>query len=94
MAYSDTDLTKMAITAIYNYYDKKYTQDYIRENFDIAVNLLANRLGNMFNNSYAGATSIKEGNQSITFESGYNSSNLLTSDILAFLPKKVQFHVW
>ena len=73
MAYSDTDLTKMAITAIYNYYDKKYTQDYIRENFEVAINLLSNRLGNMYNSSFAGATSLKEGNQSITFASGYNS---------------------
>ena len=94
MAYSDTDLNKMAVQAIYNYYDGKYTQDYIRENFEVAINLLSNRLGNMYNSSFAGATSIKEGNQSITFESGYNSSNLLTADILAFLPKKVQFHVW
>lgn len=94
MAYSDTDLNKMAVQAIYNYYDGKYTQDYIRENFEVAINLLSNRLGNMYNSSFAGATSIKEGNQSITFESGYNSSNLLTADILAFLPKKVSFHVW
>lgn len=94
MAYSDTDLNKMAVQAIYNYYDGKYTQDYIRENFEVAINLLSNRLGNMYNRSFAGATSITEGNQSITFEAGYNSSNLLTADILAFLPKKVCFHVW
>lgn len=94
MAFTDTELNQMAVQAIFNYYDGQYTKEYIRENFDMAVKLLANKMGNMYNNSFAGATSISEGNQSISFEAGYNSSNLITADILALLPKKVLFHVW
>ena len=94
MAFTDTELSQMAVQAIFNYYDGQYTKDYIKTNFEYAVNLLANKMGNMYNNSFAGATSITEGNQSISFESGYNSSNLITADILALLPKKVCFHVW
>jgi len=94
MAFTDTELNEMAVLAIFNYYNGEYTKEYIRTNFGIAVNLLSNKMGNMYNNSLAGATSITEGNQSISFEAGYNSSNLITADILALLPKKVCFYVW
>ena len=92
--FDDTELEEMAIEVIYNYYNGKYSKDRIKNNFATAIKLLKVKADNLYNLNRVGVTSIKEGNQSITYSSSINASLTITPDIAQFLPKRANIYAW
>ena len=88
MAIDSEKLQEMAVIVIHNYYDGYYSKEHIKENFNLAVELLVENA----KNKISGATSISENGVAIT----YNSADkfAITSDIKALLPKKRNFGAW
>lgn len=76
---------RKAILVIRNYINKNLTDDYIFTNFDLAVEQLISNAAKLDNIKTPGIKSKSEGNQSITFESGFESWTI-TPDIKALLP--------
>ena len=93
MDYSDEELQQMAIKSIYNYYDGRYTEEYIKNNFGLAIKVLVNNAKNIMKVKISGVTQVTEGSRSISFGNNVEAFNL-TSDVLALLPKKTNFRAW
>ncbi|WP_251861048.1 hypothetical protein [Clostridium sp. Marseille-Q2269] len=74
---------KKAILVIRNYLNKDLTEDYILENYDLAVEQLINNADKLENIKTPGVKSMSEGNQSISFDSNPWS---ITEDVKALLP--------
>lgn len=91
--FTDSELEEMAILAIYNYFNGEYTKEQIKKDFNLAVKVLVNNAKKMLTMKVAGVSSVSQGSQSISFESGIETFTL-TSDVLALLPKKKTFKVW
>lgn len=87
---TDEELEQMAILTIYNYYNSFYTEDYIKENFNLAIKVL---LSNAKDIKINGVSSISENGTSITYKNDYGKFSI-TSDVLALLPKKKSFYAW
>ena len=92
MAYTDDELEQMAVLAIFNYFDGEYTQDYIKDNFKLAIKVLINNITSSLNR-VVGANSITENGISITYKESTSNVNF-TDEVLALLPKKKNFYVW
>ena len=86
---SEDKLKEVAIRVIYNYYDGIYTEEYIEENFSLAVELMVENSKNRI----SGASSISENGTSIAY-SGDLAKFTINSDILALLPKKKRYRAW
>ena len=93
MDYSDEELQQMAIKSIYNYYEGRYTEEYIKNNFGLAIKVLVNNAKNLMKVKISGVTQVTEGSRSISFGNNVEAFNL-TSDVLALLPKKNNFRAW
>jgi hypothetical protein len=91
MAFTESELQEMAVLAIFNYYDGEYAQEYIKDNFTLAIKVLINNATSI--EKPVGVSSISENGTSITYRSDYEKF-FLTSDVLALLPKKTNFRVW
>lgn len=91
MAFTENELNEMAVLAIFNYYDGEYTQEYIKDNFTLAIKVLINNATSI--EKPVGVSSISENGTSITYRSDYEKFSL-TSDVLALLPKKTNFRAW
>lgn len=91
MAFTENELNEMAVLAIFNYYDGEYTQEYIKDNFALAIKVLINNAKSI--EKPVGVSSISENGTSITYRSDYEKFSL-TSDVLALLPKKTNFRAW
>ncbi|CAM2828461.1 hypothetical protein HAHI6034_05015 [Hathewaya histolytica] len=76
---------RKAINLIRNYLNKDFTDEYILENFDLAIEQLIDNAKNISNKKTTGVKSMSEGNQSITFESGAEAWTI-TEDIKLLLP--------
>lgn len=92
--FDETELEEMAVEVIYNYYNGKYSKEYIKGNFSIAIKLLKAKADNLYNNSRVGVTSISEGNQSITYAESTNTKLTIDSSIAQFLPRKANIYAW
>lgn len=92
MAYTDDELNEMAVLAIFNYFDGEYTQDYIKDNFKLAIKVLINNITSSLNR-VPGISSISENGISITYKDTIENANF-TDEVLALLPKKRNFYVW
>ncbi|EJE7236761.1 hypothetical protein FC820_10560 [Clostridium sporogenes] len=75
---------RKAILAIKNYLNKDLEDNYILENYDLAVDQLIQNAVKL-ENITPGVKSMSEGNQSISFESGAGAWSI-TDDIKALLP--------
>lgn len=91
MAFTESELNEMAVLAIFNYYDGEYTQEYIKDNFTLAIKVLIENATSL--EKPVGVSSISENGTSITYRSDYEKFSL-TSDVLTLLPKKTNFRVW
>lgn len=91
--FTDSELEEMAILAIYNYFYGEYTKEQIKKDFNLAVKVLVNNAKKMLTMKVAGVSSVSQGSQSVSFESGVEMFTL-TPDVLALLPKKKTFKVW
>ncbi|MBN3409946.1 hypothetical protein CJF15_12615 [Clostridium botulinum] len=76
---------RKAIIVIRNYLNKDLEDDYIIENYDLAVDQLVNNATKLENIKTPGVKSMSEGNQSISFESGASVWSI-TEDVKALLP--------
>ncbi|NFI38791.1 hypothetical protein FDA27_07215 [Clostridium botulinum] len=74
---------KKAILVIRNYLNKDLTEDYILENYDLAVEQLINNAAKLENIKTPGVKSMSEGNQSVSFDS---NPWTITDDIKTLLP--------
>ena len=94
MAYTDEELNEMAVLAIFNYYDREYTEEYIKNNFKLAIKVLTKNISSSLNR-VVGASSISENGVSITYKDSNIENNInFTDEVLALLPKKKNFYVW
>lgn len=76
---------KKAILVIKNYLNKDLEDNYILENYELAVNQLIQNAAKLESIKTPGVNSMSEGNQSISFENGINPWTI-TDDIKALLP--------
>ena len=86
---SEDKLKEVAIRVIYNYYDGLYKEEYIAENFNLAVDLMVENSKNRI----SGASSFSENGISVAY-SGDLAKFSLNADILALLPKKKKYRAW
>ena len=94
MAYTDEELNEMAVLAIFNYYDGESTEEYIKNNFKLAIKVLTNNISNSLNR-VVGASSISENGVSVTYKDSNIEGNInFTDEVLSLLPKKKNFYVW
>ncbi|NFC29185.1 hypothetical protein EXM98_19100 [Clostridium botulinum] len=80
-----TNEQRKAILVIKNYLNKDLEDNYILENYDLAVEQLINNAAKLENIKTPGVKSISEGTQSISFESGAGAWSI-TEDVKALLP--------
>lgn len=76
---------RKAILVIRNYLNKDLTDEYILNNYDLAVDQLINNAAKLENLKPTGVKSMSEGNQSISFETGSEAWSI-TPDVKALLP--------
>ncbi|ACA45984.1 hypothetical protein FDC22_01225 [Clostridium botulinum] len=76
---------RKAVLVIRNYLNKDLEDNYILENYDLAVEQLINNAAKLENIKTPGVKSMSEGNQSISFESGASAWSI-TEDVKALLP--------
>lgn len=74
---------RKAVLAIRNYLNKDLTDEYIMQNYDLAVDQLINNAAKLENIKTPGVKSMSEGNQSISFDS---NPWTITDDVKALLP--------
>ena len=91
--FTDIEIEEMAVLAIYNYYEGEYTEEQIKNDFKLAIKLLVNNVKKLLTMKVTGVSSVSQGSQSVSFESGVEIFTL-TPDVLALLPKKKTFKVW
>lgn len=80
-----TNEQRKAVLVIRNYLNKDLEDDYILENYDLAVDQLVNNAAKLENIKTPGVKTVSEGNQSISFESGAGAWSI-TDDIKDLLP--------
>ncbi|MDS1004181.1 hypothetical protein P9J83_11835 [Clostridium sporogenes] len=74
---------RKAVLVIRNYLNKDLEDNYILENYDLAVEQLINNAAKLENIKTPGVKSMSEGNQSVSFDS---NPWTITDDIKALLP--------
>lgn len=84
MSLEDMNKAK-AVLVIRRYLNKDYSDEYILNNFSLAVDQLIENAAKLQNIKTPGIKSISEGNQSITFESGAETWTI-TPDVKSLLP--------
>lgn len=91
--YTDEELQEMAVLAIFNYYDGKYSKEYIQENFTLALKVLIENIRASVTKPI-GIKSVSQNGTSVTYNEGAGFNAYLTTEVLALLPKKSNFKVW
>lgn len=76
---------KKAILVIKNYLNKDLEDDYIMNNFDLAIDQLIENASKLQHLKVSGVKIMSEGNQSIHFENGADAW-VISSDVKALLP--------
>ena len=74
---------RKASLVIKNYLNKDLEDDYIMQNYDLAVEQLINNAAKLENIKTPGIKSMSEGNQSVSFDS---NPWTITEDVKALLP--------
>ncbi len=74
-----------AILVIRNYLNKDFSDDYIKKNYELAIDQLIENASKINSAKSVGVKSMSEGNQSISYESGIEAWTI-TPDVRALLP--------
>lgn len=74
-----------AILAIRNYLNRNLSDEYIKKNYDLAIDQLIENANKLNSTKSVGIKSKSEGNQSITFDSDIKAWTI-TDDVKALLP--------
>lgn len=74
-----------AIVVIRNYLNKNLSDQYIKENYTLAIDQLIENANKINSAKLIGVKSMSEGNQSISFDSNIEAWSI-TSDVKALLP--------
>ena len=92
--YTDDELKEMAVLAIFNYYDGKYSKEYIETNFGLALKVLIENVRTSVTKPQ-GIKSVSQNGISVTYNEGGTGFNAyLTAEVLSLLPKRTGFEVW
>lgn len=76
---------RKAILVIRNYLNKNLTDEFILNNYDLAIDQLIENATNLKDVKTPGIRSMSEGNQSISFENGIEAWSM-SSDVKSLLP--------
>lgn len=82
LTFTDDELEQMAIVAIRNYLNKDFSNQYIKENFGIAIKVISENVKKS-SNLDKNIKSKTQGDRSVTYNDEYK---LITPDIAMFLP--------
>lgn len=93
MTYTDQEISKMALLVIFNYFNKKYSEEYIENNFSLALKVLRENIKASVNKPI-GIKSVSQNGTSVTYNEGAGFNAYLTAEVLSLLPKKTSFNVW
>lgn len=93
MAFTENELNEMAVLAIFNYYDSKYSKEYISENFTLALKVLIENIRASVTKPI-GIKSVSQNGTSVTYNEGAGFNAYLTEEVLSLLPKRSNFKVW
>lgn len=93
MAYTETELQEMAVLAIFNHYEGRYSKEYIEENFILALKVLIENIRASVTKPI-GIKSVSQNGTSVTYNEGAGFNAYLTTEVLSLLPKKSNFKVW
>lgn len=93
MAFTENELNEMAVLAIFNYYGGKYSKEYIKENFSLALKVLIENIRASVTKPI-GIKSVSQNGTSVTYNEGAGFNAYLTEEVLSLLPKKSNFKVW
>lgn len=93
MAFTENELNEMAVLAIFNYYDEKYSNEYIKDNFGLALKVLVENVRASVTKPI-GIKSVSQNGTSVTYNEGAGFNAYLTEEVLSLLPKKSNFKVW
>ena len=93
MAYTDEELNEMAVLAIFNYYNERYSKEYIEENFGLALKVLTENIRTSVTKP-AGIKSVSQNGISVTYNEGAGFNAYLTEEVLSLLPSKSGFYAW
>ena len=92
--FTDNELETIAINVIYEYFNHKYTKEYIKENFSLAIKLFITNTKQLLSREI-NVTAEAQGPRSKTYADINNVYSFkLTKDILALLPKKANCYAW
>ncbi len=92
--FTDNELETIAINVIYEYFNHKYTKEYIKENFSLAIKLFIANTKQLLSREI-NVTAETQGARSKTYADINNVYSFkLTKDILALLPKKANCYAW
>lgn len=91
--YTDDELKEMAVLAIFNYYNEKYSKEYIQDNFKLALKVLIENIRASVTKPI-GIKSVSQNGISVTYNEGAGFNAYLTEEVLALLPNKSGFYVW
>lgn len=75
-----------AIIAIRNYLNRNFSDEYIKQNFALAIDQIIENANKINSAKLVGVSSMREGNQSITFSSNVEAWSV-TDDIRSLLPR-------
>ena len=93
MAFTESELNEMAVLAIFNYYDGRYSKEYISDNFGLALKVLIENIRASVTKPI-GIKSVSQNGISVTYNEGAGFNAYLTTEVLSLLPKKSNFRVW
>lgn len=93
MAFTESELNEMAVLAIFNYFDEKYSKEYISENFTLALKVLIENVRASVSKPI-GIKSVSQNGTSVTYNEGAGFNAYLTEEVLSLLPKRSNFKVW
>lgn len=91
---TDEEYKEMAILTIYNYYNEKYSKEYIQQNFGLALKVLIQNITASVTKP-VGIASVSQNGISVSYREGGTGYNAyLTSEVLSLLPSKSAFYAW
>lgn len=86
MTFTEVEKEEMAINSIRNYLNKDFTEEEIRDKFELAIKRIVSNLDDILEINTSGISSITQGSQSITYDTSTEKSQI-SDDVKRLLPK-------
>lgn len=86
MTFTEAEKEEMAINSIRNYLNKDFTDEEIRDKFELAIKRIVSNLDDILEINTSGISSITQGSQSITYDTSIEKSQI-SDDVKRLLPK-------